>query len=132
MFSTKNLLYLAALWNLSGAGLSLVSIDLHLAMFYTQAPSPDFILKVYHVCLWGFVAVMGLGYVMAGRNFVQYQGVLWVAIPGKLLASLVWLYAFAIGQGTPLLLVGALGDMAWAGYFVYVLKNPPVPETAAC
>ena len=53
---------------------------------------------------------------------VLRRGILPLGVLGKTAACLVWSWAFLAGEGTWLLLAGGLGDLAWAAYFVVVLR----------
>lgn len=115
----------AAAWNLSAALAALAAPTLHLATFYRLPVPQTPVLMTYHYSLWSFILVMGICYAIAAYDAAARRGILLVGAIGKPVAFLVWVIAFALGIGSPMLLIGGLGDLVWAFYFIHVLRQVP-------
>ena len=94
-----------------GAGLAaLAAPDLHATLMLAPDSVLEGLVLRYHVMMWGFVVVMGLGYAVAARNPEEQTALILAGGVGKLLAAGVWLEMLASGLGAPLMLGGILFD----------------------
>ena len=121
--STTLGLRLAALWNLlAGAG-ALLMTDVNLKLFFTlESPQPPAVMVLFY-SLWVTALSMGVAYGIAAESARFRDGILIVGAIGKTSVFFLWTAAFLMGSGAPLLLVGAIGDLLWAAYFVWVLRS---------
>jgi hypothetical protein len=120
---TSTALRAAAAWNLLGAGSALLAPSLHYRLLYIPPASHDPVGRVAHYTLWSIVLVMGISYGIAASDLQARRGILIAGAMGKTIACLIWVVSFAMGIGTGLLLVGGLGDLAWALYFITVIRR---------
>jgi hypothetical protein len=124
-------LRLAAAWNILAACGALAAPDLHFRLFYRVPAGHDPIGSVSHYTLWLTVLVMGVCYAIAASDVQARRGILIAGAIGKTTACLAWAVAFALGIGTNWLLFGALGDLAWAAYFLRLLRRADSPARQA-
>ncbi|MBC7542017.1 MAG: hypothetical protein H7338_04730 [Candidatus Sericytochromatia bacterium] len=128
--TTVPALYAAAAWNISGSLSAMLAPQLHYRLF-DAIPAPDSpMLRVYHNTLWSFVLVMGICYAVAAYEPLARKGVLLAGAIGKPVACLIWAIAFMQGIGSPMPLIGGLGDLLWAVYFVTLLRRMPTLAAA--
>ncbi len=115
-------LRVAALWNLMAGGMLLMP-ELGLRLFFgLEAPQPGAVMVLFYT-VWFFVLALGAAYGIASANLRFRDGILIVGAIGKSSIFLLWTAAFAFGQGTPLLFLGGVGDLAWAAFFVWILRS---------
>jgi len=120
----KLLLRAAALFNILGAGSILALPNFSFGLLYGITLGPaDGLLRTYHLLLFGFVVAMGVGLWSSAGDARQSRGILIASIMGKTLAATVWLRMVAMGEGTLLLALAALADLAWAIAFVILLRR---------
>lgn len=120
----KLLLRCAALCNIIGGSLLLLFPDWAFRVLYgkTLVPADD-LLRTYHLLLFGFVVMVGVGVWNSAPDPIRNRGILISSILGKTLAALVWLRMTAMHQGTLLLAVAALIVLAWAVIFASILRR---------
>ena len=125
--STTLGLRLAALWNLAAAAGALLLTETNLSMFFQlPSPQPPGVMVIFY-SLWIMVLTLGVAYGIAATNLRFRDGILVVGAIGKTSVFVAWTAAFVAGSGTPMLLVGGIGDLAFAVWFVWLLRNP-TPE----
>ncbi|MDP2344113.1 MAG: hypothetical protein Q8O67_24360 [Deltaproteobacteria bacterium] len=116
-------LRLAALWNLLAATGAVVMTEVNLELFFKlDSPQPPGVMLVFY-SLWVMVLALGVAYAVAAVAPRFREGILVVGAIGKSSIFLVWAAAFVQGSGTPLLLVGGIGDLLWAAWFVWILRS---------
>ncbi|MFZ5571632.1 MAG: hypothetical protein ACOZF0_14615 [Thermodesulfobacteriota bacterium] len=122
----KKFFLIAALWNFSGAIPGIFLSDLSLRLFYGIHTS-DFHTLFLNSMFWGAVMIFGIGYLIVASDIDKNPGILILGIITKTLVALVWYYIYFFGcdRATILVVGGATGDLVFAGYFVYFLKQGP-------
>lgn len=119
----KLLLRIAGLFNILGGGMLLALPDWAFRLLYGRTLGPaDDLLRTHHFLLFGFVVMIGIGIASSAADLRQARGILLSSILGKTLAAVVWLRMVVMQQGTPLLAVAAITDLAWAVLFVIMLR----------
>jgi cytochrome c biogenesis protein CcdA len=113
----------AAIWNMLGAASALANPQLHIQLFYHWTQPLDFLALTMHYMLWTFIFLLGVGYGLIGNDPYHNSALLWVGILGKTGAALIWYAVYVLGHGTPMLLIGATGDLIWAGVFFWWLQK---------
>jgi hypothetical protein len=102
-----------------GAGFAAIAApDLHARMMFANVDALDGLVLRYHVMLWGFVIVLGVGYAIAARDPAGQRGLLIAGGLGKLVAAAVWIEVLASGIGAPLLAAAIAWDGALGAIFV--------------
>ena len=116
------LFYLAAFWNLSAATVALFAPEYHAQSFFGSSASlSDPISALDTQIMWVSVAFFGVGYWIVARDPGKNHGLVLVAALGKTFVGIRWFVAYVEGLVTPLALVGAIGDLIFAGLFAYFL-----------
>ena len=108
-----------------GAGLAaLAAPELHATLMLAPDSVLEGLVLRYHVIVWGFVVVMGLGYAVAARNPEEQTALILAAGLGKLFAAGAWIEMLVSGFGAPLMLAGILVDGSLGVLFlVFVLPR---------
>lgn len=117
----SKLLYLTAVVNVV-AGLANAALpDLHATLMLADGVVIEGVLLRYHVMLWLFVAVMGLGFGIAATDPERFTALITAGACGKLVAAGVWVEMVLAGHGGPMMWGGILFDTPLAlAMVVYV------------
>ncbi len=107
-----------AVLNVAAGVAAIAAPDLHARMMFADVDALDGLVLRYHVMLWGFVIVLGVGYAIAARRPSEQRGLLIAGGLGKLVAAAVWTEMLASGVGTSLLAAGIAWDGALGAVFL--------------
>ncbi|MEE2643771.1 MAG: hypothetical protein VYD19_02450 [Myxococcota bacterium] len=125
--NARRLFYLAAFWNLSAAVVALAVPSLHADSFYGDASvlngADAAIASLNSQLFWVAVLFFALGYWLVARDPSQNHALVLVAALGKAAVGLRWLWAYQGGLVTSFALVGAVGDLVFAGLFMLFLAQ---------
>ena len=114
----------AGLFNILGGGTILALPEWAFGLLYGKTIGPaDGLLRSYHFLLFGFVVMIGVGLWNSANDPREGRGILIASVLGKTLAAFTWLRMVAAHEGTMLLAVASIADLAWAGVFVLVLRH---------
>jgi hypothetical protein len=100
-----------AVVNVAAGAAAIVAPGLHGRLMFTDAVALEGLLLRYHLMLWGFVVVLGIGYGLAARDPAGQRPLVLAGGLGKLVAAAVWTEMLVTGVGTPLL----AAPVAWDG-----------------
>lgn len=100
-----------AVLNVAAGVAAIAAPDLHARLMFADVDALDGLVLRYHVMLWGFVIVLGVGYAIAARDPAGSRALLIAGGLGKLVAAAVWIEMLASGIGAPLLAAA----IAWDG-----------------
>jgi cytochrome c biogenesis protein CcdA len=67
------------------------------------------------------VLFFGLGYWLVARDPRKNHGLVLIAAAGKTVVGIRWIMAYMAGVAQPFALIGAIGDLVFAGCFAYFL-----------
>jgi hypothetical protein len=107
-----------AVVNLVAGVAAIAAPDLHAQLMFRESGPLDGLLLRYHVMLWGFVVVLGLGYGLAARDPAGQRALVLAGGLGKLVAAGVWTELFLTGVGAPLMVAGIAWDGVLGAVFV--------------
>ncbi|MCW3113432.1 MAG: hypothetical protein JWR18_1828 [Segetibacter sp.] len=118
----------AAIWNVGGGVLGIVSVTFSLKLFYNVTNYPaDALFKFHYYNFWLFILFLGFGYYIVSRNVLQNYATALVGIFGKTVLAGFWLYYYLSGQATVMVIVAGGGDMLFVlgfiMYLTFMLKN---------
>ncbi len=120
----KRLFLVAAIYNMVGAGICLLTMDFHLGFFYNRVEAATgIILDLYMLNFWIVVFLMGIGYYIVSKNPLQNTGLIFIGGLGKIAAGSIWVYAWFVGWAKLLLVFGALSDIAFGCLFLVFLRK---------
>lgn len=130
----RPLFYVAALWNLAAAGVALWDPAYHARVFFGSdqgLASPEAAMNTQ--ILWVSIAFFGIGYWIVARDPSKNHGLVLIAALGKTYTAILWLSSFLMGTVTSFALLGAAGDLIFAGFFAYFLlrthgSNDPISQ----
>ncbi|HRI66108.1 MAG TPA: hypothetical protein PK156_17795 [Polyangium sp.] len=114
----------AGLFNVLGGGSILALPEWSSGVLYGKTFGPtDDLLRTYHFLLFGFVVAIGIGLWNSANDPREGRGILIASVLGKTLAAVTWLRMVAAHQGTTMLAIASVADLAWAVVFVLVLRG---------
>lgn len=118
----SGLFYAAAAWNFSAAAVALAAPEFHAQAFFGSSDSlsaPG--ARINHQVVWISIAFFGVGYLMVAREPRKNHGLVLIAAMGKASVGILWIHGYLAHAASALLLVGAVGDLIFAGLFAYFL-----------
>jgi hypothetical protein len=125
----KAILIIAALFNIIGAIITILSPSFFFDQFFKYPPDPTNTfpyLAMYHYLFWSVVLIMGIAYWMTAIDPVKNKIVLFIGSLGKLIAVAFWIMLYAQGHGKwgMLAAVGEDGTMGLIMAAMYWGKKP--------
>ncbi len=118
----RRILYLAGAWNVLGGASALLDPTRHFAQSYNTSLSlGDPLQAFFFQCTWINVVAWGVAYILAARQPTARGPVLLAGGAGKLVYFGACLLLFFSGSGNMMLLAAGIMDLAFAGFFAYVL-----------
>ena len=128
----RGLFYVAALWNVSAAGVALFAPEYHAQTFYgSTASALDPVSVVDTQIFWVSVLFFGVGYWIVARNPAKNHGLILIAALGKAFVGIRWISAYVDGIAMSFALVGAIGDLIFAGLFALFLLRARTPTAVS-
>ena len=123
------LFYVAAFWNISAAAVALLAPEYHAQTFFgSPASALDPVSAVDTQIFWVSVLFFGVGYWIVARDPTKNHGLVLIAALGKAFVGVRWIIAYADGIVLPFALVGAIGDIIFAGLFAVFLSRVRSPH----
>ena len=98
----KAILIIAALINIMGAIITIISPVFFFNQFFKYPPDPTNTfpyLAMYHYLFWSVVLIMGIAYWMCALNPEKHKIVLFIGATGKLVAVAFWIMLYTQGHG---------------------------------
>ena len=98
----KNILFLAALFNLIGGAIALISPTFFFSQFFKISPRPENTfpyLDMYHYTFFSVVFIFGIAYWMCAVDPSKNRAILFVGSFGKLIAVAFWIMMYSLSLG---------------------------------
>jgi hypothetical protein len=116
------LFIVAAIWNLSAAGIALAFPDFHAESFYRAGTDlTGHVARMNTQAFWVSVLLFGAGYLVVARDPHKNHGLVFLAAVGKTYVFAIWTIGWFQSEVTVLALAGAIGDLAFAAVFAWFL-----------
>lgn len=126
----KRLFQVAAAWNIVAGIAAMVQPALFYRLAYAYDGPIDAIWLQMHIGFWLLIVLLGVGYVLVGRDPEHNRGIVVLGAMGKTVFALFWMAQFVAWRATPLLALGAAGDLVFAGLFVGWLRRTSAQDVA--
>jgi hypothetical protein len=113
---------IAAAWNFAAAAGALLTPELHRSLFFTVDNGVSAMAQINTQGFWVAVLLFGVGYAIVARDPAKNHGLVVVGALGKLYVAVAWSWNFFAGTMKVMPLIGGLGDLVFAGLFLYFLR----------
>jgi Na+-driven multidrug efflux pump len=126
----KNILILAALFNLIGGTIALASPSFFFSQFFRNPPDPETTfpyLSMYHYTFFSVVFIFGVAYWMTALDPSRNRVILFVGAFGKLVAVAMWIMMYCLHYGKWGMLAAVFED-GIMGLIMLVLFFGKTPE----